>query len=308
MIMSVSHANRHQPSLLAVRAFEAAGRLNSFTFAAQELGLTQSAISRHIRSLEERFGRALFQRHGRHIALTAAGAAYLRDVSAGLDRIRDANVQLAQLGRAENRVTISMLPSVAAMWLAPRLHLFSDAHPDVDLRIHASRSLANFDDDGVDLAIRYGDGNWPNARAELLSRETLIPVCSPGLANRYHLHDMPENLLKAILLLGDIPDSWDNWLRSAGLDEEQARYGAAFDEGSALYGAAMAGAGVALGRGLLVRGHLEEGRLVAPVPHAIPASYSYWLVRPLRAFPSRACLALEKWLHGLVPDTARDAL
>jgi LysR family glycine cleavage system transcriptional activator len=297
--MSLSHTRIAQPSLLSVRAFEAAGRLNSFTLAAQELGLTQSAISRHVQSIEERFGKALFQRRGRHIALTDAGALYLREISPGLDRIREANVRMVQEGRLDQRVTISMLPSVAAMWLSPRLHEFSEANPEIDLRIHASRAMVDFELDQVDLAIRYGRGTWPDCRAELLIEETLTPVCSPEFARRYKLDDAPNNLLHAPLLVDDIPDGWDEWLRSAQLKASEARFGAAFDEGSALYGAAMAGAGVALGRGLLIRQHVSEGRLVAPFSLAIPASYSYWLVRPSRALPSSASLALARWLRSM---------
>jgi LysR family transcriptional regulator, glycine cleavage system transcriptional activator len=297
--MSLTHAKLRQPSLLAVRAFEAAGRLGSFTRAADELGLTQSAISRHVRSLEDQFGLALFSRHGKRIMLTDAGASYLRDVAAGLDRVREANARLAQQSRPEHRVTISMLPSVAALWLAPRLHEFTDRHPDVDLRIHAARAIVDFDKDEVDLAIRYGRGNWPNCRAELLATEELTPVCSPTLAKRFELYSAPENLLQAPLLRDDIPDGWDGWLSAAKLDPGHAKYGPIFDEGSALYGAAVAGAGVALGRDLLVRRYLDEGVLVTPLPISFRASFSYWLVWPIAARPNRAVKSVTDWLRSL---------
>lgn len=296
--MSETH-EASQPSLLAVRAFEAAGRLNSFTLAARELGLTQSAISRHIRALEERFGQTLFHRHGRHITVTELGRAYLSELSAGLDRIRAANTRMASSGRSANRVTVSMLPSVAALWLAPRLHEFTEAYPGVDLRIHAARALVDFDRDHVDLAIRYGRGTWLGCRSVLLAEETLTPVCSPELAERHHLHSAREHLLGARLLLDDIPNGWEEWLNSVGLDSTLAKFGPAFDEGSALYGAAVAGVGVALGRGLLVRNHLREGRLIAPVEQSIRAAYSYWLVSPAKSFTNPASRALVSWLHSI---------
>lgn len=299
--MSKTHP-RSQPSLLSIRAFEAAGRLNSFTLAAQELGLTQSAISRHIRSLEERFGQGLFHRNGRHIALTGMGASYLGELSVGLECIREANARMAENVRPKNRVTISMLPSVAALWLAPRLHEFADRYPDIDLRIHASRSLVDFERDEIDLAIRYGLGRWAGSRSEIFVEETLIPVCSPEIARRYELEKSLDNLLRVPLLLDDIPDGWDAWLRSVGLDPAKAKYGAAFDEGSALYGAAMADAGIALGRGVLVRNHLQQGRLVAPIERSIQASFSYWLVWPLKAFPTPASLKLADWLRRCVAE------
>src|SRR5438270_284406 len=170
--MSVAHPTP-QPSLLAIRAFEAAGRLGSFTRAGHELGLTQSAISRHVHALEQCFGQSLFERNGRFIALTRAGTAYLSDLSIGLERIREANLRMTSRKRPGNRVTVSMLPSVAALWLAPHLHEFTETNPDIDLRIHASRSIVDFERDEIDLAIRYGLGNWPGSRAELLARETL---------------------------------------------------------------------------------------------------------------------------------------
>ncbi|CAH2604343.1 Transcriptional regulator GcvA [Rhodovastum atsumiense] len=298
--MSSDHAAAGQPSLLAVRAFEAAARLGSFTRAAAELGLTQSAISRHVRTLEGHFTTPLFARHGRHIALTEAGRAYFGAVADGLARIRDANAALAARGRRQERVTLSLLPSLAALWLAPVLPEFTARHPGIDLRIHASRAIADLRRDGIDLAIRYGRGSWPGVAAALFAEETLTPVCAPALAERHGLFRSAEALASVPLLGDDIPDGWESWLRAAGLGALPVRLGPRFDESTSLYQAAVAGMGVALGRSLLVERDLAAGRLVAPVPVRVRASYAYWLVQPEGVTANRATQAMMAWLRSRV--------
>ncbi len=295
--MNSTHPRAGHPSLSVVRAFEAAARLGSFTLAAEELRLTQSAVSRHVRNLEDWFAVPLFTRRGRFVALTEAGREYFARVADGLGRIRDANDAMLSRGRREDQVTLSLLPSVAALWLAPSLPDFTARHPDVDLRIHASRALADLRRDGIDIAMRYGQGGWAGLHAELLGRETLIPVCTPAFAERHDITTDPASLRDVTLLMDDIPGGWPNWLRAAGLTPAQMRFGTRFDEGASLYRAATAGAGVALGRSLLVERDLAEGRLVAPVPLGIPSLCAYWLVRAEGQAPNRAAAALADWLR-----------
>lgn len=298
--MTETHELPGQPSLLAVRAFEAAARLGSFTRAAAELRLTQSAISRHVRALEDRFSTRLFLRLGRDIALTEAGRPYFAAVTDGLARIRDANAVLAARGRREDSVTVSLLPSLAALWLAPVLPEFTARHPGIDLRIHASRAFADFHRDGIDLAIRYGRGHWLGVVAEKFAEETLTPVCSPAFAARHKLSQSLERLAAVPLLGDDIPDGWETWLRAAGLENLAIQVGPRFDESASLYQAAAAGMGVALGRSLLVSREIASGRLVAPIAVQVPASFSYWLVQPDGVAPNRAARAMIGWLRTLV--------
>ncbi|TWA87898.1 LysR family glycine cleavage system transcriptional activator [Azospirillum brasilense] len=295
--MSLDHPTPGHPSLLAVRAFEAAARLGSFTRAAEELCLTQSAVSRHVRALEQCFAVDLFARRGRHIALTEEGRDYFGAVADGLERIRRANDALLRRGRRDERVTLSLLPSVAALWLAPRLPDFTGRFPDVDLRIQASMALADLRRDGIDLALRYGLGTWAGLRAELLAEERLIPVCAPAYARSLELGGDPACLRPALLLTDNIPGGWANWLRAAGLEPAGMRFGPRFDEGTSLYRAAAAGAGVALGRSLLVARDIAEGRLAVATPFSIPATYSYWLVQPEEQKPGRATGLLADWLR-----------
>src|SRR5579872_6577870 len=278
LFMSQAHVS--QPSLAAVRAFEAAARLESFTAAAAEIGLTQSAISRHILSLEARFGTPLFLRNGRRVKLTEAGHAYFVAVADTFVRLRDANVAMAARARPEDRVTLSLLPSLAALWLAPRLAEFAELYPKIDLRIHASRTLIDFERDGIDMTVRYGQGEWPHVRTELLATETLTLVCAPNLAGQFKSISVHEWLRSIPLLVDDIPDGWSAWLRAAEVSARGLRYGSRFNESASLYQAVAAGAGAALGRSFLVRRDLAQGRLVAPIPISIPASFGYWLAYP----------------------------
>ncbi|HYD31667.1 MAG TPA: transcriptional regulator GcvA [Azospirillaceae bacterium] len=302
--MTSTHARTGQPSLSAVRAFEAAARLGSFTQAAEELRLTQSAVSRHVRTLEEWFAVPLFTRRGRHVDLTEAGRDYFAHVAEGLNCIRAANDAMLSRSRREDQVTLSLLPSVAALWLAPSLPDFTARYPEIDLRIHASRTLADLRRDGIDLAMRYGRGGWPGVVAELLANEMLSPVCTPAFAERHGITADPASLVGVTLLMDDIPSGWSNWLKAAGLEAARMRFGPRFDEGNSLCRAAVAGVGVALGRSLLVERDLAEGRLVAPVPIRVPSTCGYWLVRAEGQTPNRATAVLADWLRERLRLTA----
>ena len=294
--MSYTHNEREVP-LASLRAFEAAARLGGFTRAAIELGLTQSAVSRHVRALEDRFGARLFTRHGRSVALTDAGRDYAQSVAEAFRLLRSASARMYRRSTAEQRLTISLLPSVAALWLAPRLSDFTARNPAIELRIHASRQLVDFAVDDVDLGIRYGLGAWPDARSELLARETLTPVCSPEFARR-HLSAGNASALRALpLLADDLVDEWRHWFEAAGIDSPASRFGPRFDDSASLYLAAASGAGIALGRSLLVERALRDGQLVAPIAVSAPATYAYWLVTPDRGEPRPAARRFMAWLR-----------
>jgi LysR family glycine cleavage system transcriptional activator len=285
------------PPLAAVRAFEAAARLRSFTLAARELGVTQSAVSRHIRGLEDHFSTLLFERHGRLVSLTPAGEAYFGPITEAFAIMRSASRQLRRRSRSANQLTISMLPSVASLWLAPRLADFTARHPRIELHVHASRALVDFALDGVDVGIRYGLGDWPGAIAHFLAAETLTPVCSAEFASQhFYQPNAVAELLALPLLADDLPDHWQAWRSAAGLTSgSSALAGPRFDDSASLYLAAANGSGVALGRSLLVERALREGQLVAPFDLRVPATYSYWLVTPSRGEPSPPTRLFMRW-------------
>jgi LysR family glycine cleavage system transcriptional activator len=188
-----------------------------------------------------------------------------------------------------------MLPSIAACWLAPRMAKFAAAHPRVELRLSASRHLVDFHREGIDAAIRYGAGKWPEVVSELLATEQLFPVCSPGYAAELMLK-APRDLERATLLHSDNPDSWQDWLAAAGCADLFTGQGVYMDEDTALLRAAADGEGIALGRSLLAADDLAKGRLVSPFDIRIPAAFSYWFVKPLKARGDDNVELVRTWL------------
>jgi len=292
--MSLDH-DRFKVPLASLRAFEAAGRLGSFTAAARELGLTQSAISRHVRALEDSFAVKLFDRRGRGIMLTPPGEAYFRPVTEGLRLIRAASHEMQMRRRHANRLVVSLLPSVAALWLAPRLADFTARHPNLELHVHASRSLIDFDLDEVDVSIRYGLGKWEGTRSERIATEYLTPVCSPDFARHHRLGEDPTILLRLPLLSDDLADDWAQWFEAAGIEGSPALAGPRLNDSTSLYHAAASGLGVALGRSLLIERALRGGQLVTPFEIRVPATFAYWLVLPDRGEPAPATRLFMQW-------------
>jgi LysR family glycine cleavage system transcriptional activator len=284
--------------LTALRTFEAAARHGSFTRAAEELHVTQGAVSRQVQALEDRLGIALFERAGRKLTLTGEGRLLAHAAGDAFDRLGAA---VATLSSAGGILTVSMLPSLAAYWVAPRMREFAAAHPDIELRLTASRHLVDFEAEGIDAAVRYGPGGWADVEAELLAREEIFPVCSPDYAARLGLR-RPADLARASLLHNDVPDGWRKWLSAAGCPEAFTKSGVYLDEDTALLRAAAAGEGIALGRSVLVDGEVDAGRLVAPFEVRIPASFAWWLVTPYGAPRGPKVEALRDWLlRGFAP-------
>ena len=263
------------PSLNALRAFEAAARSASFTVAARELHVTQSAVSHQVRALEDELGAALFLRRPRALRLTAQGEALARAAREAFARIAEAAREVA----ARPRLSVSVLPSFAARWLLPRLGRFRRAHPKVDLRIHASQELADFVRDGVDVAIRYGRGRWPGLHSEKLLDEEVFPVCTPRLARKLL---RPADLARFELLHDEVRYShggWESWLRAARTRIDVSR-GTSFTDAHLMLAAAASGQGIALARSVLVASDLRTRRLVRPFDLAVTSRYSYFLVWP----------------------------
>ena len=284
------------PSLHAIRAFEAAGRLGSFTRAAAELGLTQSAVSRHIRLLEDQLAIKLFDRRGRQVLLTRRGSDYHEVISTALASIRRASYQSSDQA-SRNLLRISTQPSIAALWLIPRLDKFKMSFPGIEVAIDATRERVDFDIRYCDVCIRYGNGNWPEGATKLLCGEKLVPVCSRQYADEQGLWNDPGRLEHARLFNDEWQDDWPRWFEAAGLDPVAAHDGVTFDESASLYEAVQAGAGVALGRWLLVEGMLVDGRLVSPIDVMVPSQLSYWTVTPPRGELSPAARQFVRWLE-----------
>jgi len=293
-IMSSNHDRGKLPSLRALQVFEAAARHRSFTGAAGELGVTQGAVSRQVQELEHWLGQRLFRRSGPKLMLTATGKALGAETGRALDVLRTAT-DAARPSSDRQHVTLSMLPAVAAKWLAPRLARFVRTHPEIDLRVTVSRHFVDFAADEVDAAIRYGKGNWPGLSAELLARETVTPVCTRGFAEGLGLKT-PEDLLNVTLLHPEIDENWRAWFRAAGMDAASVPRGPKLGDDTATLQAAVDGQGVALGRSVLVADDIRAQRLIAPFQISLEASYSYWFVTPADTTASDDLRAVLHWL------------
>lgn len=285
---------RRLPPLNAVRAFEAAARLGSFTRAAQELCVTQTAISHQVRRLEGWLNQPLFIRHGHQLTLTAAGQGYLRDVGAILDQLARATSHMSS-DSLEGVLKVSVLPSFASRWLVPRLPDFHRRHPGIDLQLSVSLPLEHVGEGGFDAGIRSGLGGWAGLRAELLSTEWLSPVCAPSLLQGLRA---PDDLRHHRLLQETPRDLWARWLAMAGVTDIQARAGRGFSDSSLLLQAAAHGDGVAIGRLFLAWDDLQAGRLAQPFELALQNDYSYWLVTPETARLGSRTEAFRQWVLG----------
>jgi LysR family transcriptional regulator, glycine cleavage system transcriptional activator len=298
--------SRRLPPLNALRAFEAAARHLSFTRAADELHVTQTAISHQIKGLEERLGVRLFRRLPRGLLLTEEAQRYLPPVRDAFDRIAAATAQLAA-GSSSGSLTVSVLPSFAAKWLVPRLGRFRAAHPDLDLRISSSSQLVDFARDDVDVGIRMGRGNYPGLRVDRLFGESVVPVCSPELLSGPHPLRRPADLRHHVLLHDDDHTGWQLWLELAGVEGVDARRGPILTDSAMVVQAAADGQGVALARSVLAAGDLAAGRLVRPFEVSLPHDLAYYLVSPEATAEQPKIRAFRAWVLAEAKEQAEAA-
>lgn len=286
------------PSLNGLRAFECAARYMSFTKAAAELHVTQTAISHQIRRLEDELGVTLFLRLKEGLALTEEGQAYLPGIRAAFHELRHAT-QALLASRQNTVLTINTLVSVASKWLLPRLPSFQQANPDIDVRISASTDLVDFRQGGIDAAIRYGRGDWKGMRADFLMSDEIFPVCSPALLSTSKGLNTPADLLDRTLLQvsGMTAGDWNRWLSAAGESATLAEGPRlTFDLAMMAVQAAVDGQGVCIGRSTYVADDLRAGRLVAPFALRLKDELGFYLVTPHETADSKKIVALRTWL------------
>lgn len=264
------------PSLTALRAFEAAARLLSFTRAAEELNVTQAAVSHQVRLLEEQLELALMRRSTRRLKLTPAGAKLLAACSSAFGELRAA---VADLRRGDRQIAVTTTPAFGARWLAPRLGRFAARHPDWELTVRHTTQTLDLEREGLDAAIRWGRGHWPGLAADLIVRAPLIPMATPELVAERGLAG-PADLTRVTFLHDEDPSEWMEWLLMAGLNPELGRRGLVFDDENALIQAVLRGQGVALLSAHLVAEALAEGRLVQPLGARLAEENGYYLVYP----------------------------
>jgi len=290
------------PSLNGLRAFEAAARHMSFTLAAAELNVTQTAVSHQIRRLEAELGVALFLRLKDGLTLSEAGQAYLPGVRSAFQALRHSTQQLLE-SRGSSVLTISTLVSVASKWLLPRLPAFQQAFPDIDVRISASTAMVDLRQGGIDAAIRYGRGDWKGLRADFLMADEIFPVCSPAMAKSLsNPADLADQTL--VQVSGVTADDWRAWLSAAGQPAQLAA-GAklTFDLAMMAVQAAIDGQGVCIGRSTYVNDDLRAGRLVAPFDLRLQDDLGFYLVSPHETVDPKKLSAFRIWLSEAARDT-----
>lgn len=283
-----------QLPLNALRAFEVSARLLSFTRAAEELCVTQNAVSAQVKNLEERLGVPLFRRLPRGLALTDEGVALLPMLSDSFERIRMVLEQF-EGGRHREVLTVAVVGTFAVGWLLPRLKHFHRDHPFVDLRLLTHNNRVDLAAEGLDYAIRYGDGAWHGTEAEALLEAPLSPVCTAAIAKRLRT---PADLARETLLRSYRADEWTRWCAAAGLAAPLLR-GPVFDSSITIAAAAAQGAGVALLPTALFGDDLRSERLVQPFTVEVTLG-RYWLTRLKTRPETRAMLAFRSWLRGTV--------
>lgn len=287
------------PPLNALKAFEAAARHLNFRLAAEELGVTQGAVAQQVRGLERELKARLFERLPRSLALSEEGRAYLPSIRRAFELIADAT---ASLKPQPASLTVSVTPSFAAKWLIPRLGQFTEAYPDLDVRVVATDGLSNFQSDGVDIAVRYGQPPFgPGLTADLLFAPMFEAVCSPALLAGPHPLRTREDLADHTLL-HDTHGLWPDYLE--GLMGQGARTpprGLKFSLSSLAIDAAVAGQGVALVSDILAAPDLVAGRLVKPFHHAIRGPANFYVVAPRRKRQTEAVACMRSWLLAHSP-------
>ena len=283
------------PPLTTLRSFEASARLLSFSKAADELHVTPGAVSRAVRHLEDHLGVRLYKRSVRAVNLTATGAAYAASVRDVLGRLATATAVIMDQ-QSMGVLNISTLDSFAAKWLIPRLFRFRQAHGDIDVRLATSVKLADFVNDGIDIAIRYGSGRYPGVKAELLMREEVFPVCSPMLVKGAHPLKSAADLKHHTLIHDAFEIDWAMWLKTAGVEGVDPYRGPRFESSDHAVQAAIQGEGVVLGRSALVADDLKAGRLIKPFSVSLPADLAYYVAYPAQTSQRPKVRAFRDWL------------
>lgn len=286
----------HLP-LRAIAVFHAAARAGSVSRAAQELGVTPSAVSQQIAVLEVHLGTSLMVRAGRRVALTEAGERYFETIAESVARISEAT-QNARGFPSSKSLIVRATPSLATKWLLPRLGRFLDANPDLDVRVAATNEPTDFSREGVDVEIRHGEGNWPGLFVEGIAEERFFPVCSPALCAPATLEasDLPgHRLIHSV----KSQVQWGRWFTTAGLSDPAPWRRVSFDRSHMAIDAAVGGIGIALESDLMMWRELRDGLLACPLRRPPPASrVTQWLVCPHDRLRRHRVRAFLEWVRA----------
>ncbi|MBD3333843.1 transcriptional regulator GcvA [candidate division GN15 bacterium] len=290
-------SGRVLPSLTALEYFDAAARHVSFTQAARELNITQSAVSRQIQRLEEFVGRPLFHRHKQRLVLTEAGKSYASSVRELINRAEAATLQVMAYGSGGGTLTVALLPTFGSRWLVPRLADFTARYPDIHLNLVTQVRPFDFEGSDVDVAIHFGRDIWPGATCHRLMGETVMPVAAPQLLAARSGLSRPEDVGRYTLLQHVTrPNAWPEWLKEAGVHRVDGRLGPRFEQIQMVIQAATAGLGLALLPRFLIREELSGDRLKVAIDLPVTSERAYYLVHPESKADLSGVIAFKTWL------------
>ena len=293
----MNYLRRVLPSLTALEFFDAAVRHMSFTRAAADLNVTQSAVSRQIRELEGFLGQPLFHRIKQRLVLTEAGEAYAGSVRDLLTQAESATLQVMAYNGKGGVLTVALLPTFGSRWLVPRLGDFISRHPDIQLNLVAHVKPFDFTGSGIDAAVHFGSDVWPDAVCHRLMGEVIVPVCAPALLEGAAELEHPGDVARFPLLqLTTRPQAWTDWLHAAGVDSFDGPHGPRFEEFHMVIQAAIAGLGMAVLPRFLVQEELSSGRLVIACDRPVTSDQAYYLVHPERKGDLYKVCVFREWL------------
>ncbi len=287
---------RLTPSMSLLLAFEASARHLSFTRAATELALTQSAVSRQVQALEDVLEVPLFRREKRRIILTEAGVAYQKEVAAALLRIRSASLQAIAHRTGRGSFHLAALPTFTAKWLMPRLNRFYEKHPGILVHLHSRVTRFDLDLAGIDAVIAVGDGDWPGLMPHRLMDEHLIPVISPELLARHPIRKPADIAQHMLLQVAARPAVWQGWFQSHGLPNRTMRWGAQFELTTHLIQAVASSLGVGLLPTLLVAEELQQKILVPALDEEYSTGAGYFFLAAPDKLAIPAVAAFRDWV------------
>lgn len=299
--MTDSFSRRLIPPLGSLVAFEAAARLGSFTKAAAELNLTQGAVSRQVKDLEARLGLALFERVRQRVHLTEAGRFYAESLRDTLARFASATAQTIAFKGRGGTLDLAILPTIGTRWLIPRLPDFFRRHPEVTIRFSTRLRPFDFEREGLDAAIHFGDAQWPGAVLHPLMGEVLVPVAAPSLIAGEGWR-RPADLARATLLVqATRPRAWGEWFESQGIEAQPGQPRISFEQFAQVLQAAAAGLGVALAPQVLVADEIGRGELSVLFDAKVTSRQGYFFVYPEAKRGLPALIAFRDWLLSVSP-------
>lgn len=295
--MGMNDRRRMLPPISVLNSFAAAARTESFSKAGDAVGLTQSAVSRHIALLEDWVRTPLFDRVGRGVRLNPQGRAYAEEVDAALDRIRGATSRLVNR-HVDTELTIATLPSFGMRWLAPRLPGLATQHPTLIVNLAVRSSRFDFAGEAFDAAIHFGRADWPRADHDFLFREMAVPVCAPDWLRQHPIATPADMVTQTLLVQTDRRDAWSRWFAHAGVPGQTAPSGPAYEHFLMIAEAAAAGAGIALLPRFLIEPELRAGTLVVPLDLPLTTDDAYYLVSPAGVARTPALEKFRRWIRS----------